>query len=241
VFEIGSSLREARLHGGIELTHVAAETHIRMGYLQALEEERFAVLPAPVYARAFLRTYAEYVGLDGERFVAEYNSRFPPVEPATEITTLELRQRRSRLSTVAVAGVAAVLLGLLGWALRPTPRRTNHHPPVAATRPRSEIRRARSAAPAPHARPNVRALLVLRAARGPCWLAVRRGDPRGLLLFTGILEPGQTRRFAAPKLWLRIGAPWNLDATLGGRPIRLPQAVVNVTMTPARMRLAAAQ
>ncbi len=62
MFEIGSSLREARLRPGLELHDAEAATRIRATYLAALEEERFHQLPADVYACAFLRTYAEFLG-----------------------------------------------------------------------------------------------------------------------------------------------------------------------------------
>ena len=83
MFEIGSSLREARMRRGLELSDVERDTRIRTRYLTALEEERFDVLPGPAYAKGFLRTYADFLGLDAQQFVDEYNTRFaPPDEPA---------------------------------------------------------------------------------------------------------------------------------------------------------------
>jgi hypothetical protein len=51
-----------------------------------------------------------------------------------------------------------------------------------------------------------------------------------------MLEPGQSRRFREQQLWMRIGAPWNLVARWGGRPLSLPQTVANVIVTAAGMR-----
>ena len=76
MFEIGNSLREARLRQGYELPRVEADTKIRAKYLRALEEERFEVLPGETYVKGFLRTYSEYLGLDGQLYVDEFNSRF---------------------------------------------------------------------------------------------------------------------------------------------------------------------
>jgi hypothetical protein len=64
MFELGSSLHEARVRRGLELAQVAAETRIRTRYLQALEDERFELLPGSVYAKGFLRAYADYLGLE---------------------------------------------------------------------------------------------------------------------------------------------------------------------------------
>jgi cytoskeleton protein RodZ len=66
LFEIGNSLREARVRRGIEFAQAELATKIRGKYLRALEEEHFEVLPAETYVKGFLRTYAEYLGLDGQ-------------------------------------------------------------------------------------------------------------------------------------------------------------------------------
>ena len=76
VFEIGNSLREARMRRGIEFAQAEQATKIRGKYLRALEEERFELLPSETYVKGFLRTYADYLGLDGQLYVDEFNSRF---------------------------------------------------------------------------------------------------------------------------------------------------------------------
>src|SRR5947208_13817004 len=76
MFEIGSSLREARLRQGLDFPELEQATKIRGKYLRALEDEQFDVLPAQTYVKGFLRNYAEYLGLDGQLYVDEYNSRY---------------------------------------------------------------------------------------------------------------------------------------------------------------------
>ena len=76
MFEIGNSLREARVRQSLEYPQVELATKIRAKYVKALEEEQFGVLPAQPYVKGFLRTYAEFLGLDGQLYVDEYNSRF---------------------------------------------------------------------------------------------------------------------------------------------------------------------
>src|ERR687895_254210 len=80
VFEIGTSLREARMRQGVDLLEAEQATKIRSKYLRALEDERFELLPAQTYVKGFLRSYAEYLGLDGQLYVDEYNSRYAPGE-----------------------------------------------------------------------------------------------------------------------------------------------------------------
>ena len=76
MFEIGNSLREARLRQSLELSDVERATKIRPKYLRALEDEQFELLPAQTYVKGFLNTYAEFLGLDGQLYVDEYNSRY---------------------------------------------------------------------------------------------------------------------------------------------------------------------
>jgi hypothetical protein len=59
VFEIGNSLREARLRQGLEFPEIEQATKIRGKYLRSLEEEQFDVLPGQTYVKGFLRSYAE--------------------------------------------------------------------------------------------------------------------------------------------------------------------------------------
>src|SRR5438445_6703277 len=76
MFEIGSSLREARLRQTLDFPEIEQSTKIRGKYLRALEDEQFDLLPAQTYVKGFLRSYAEYLGLDGQLYVDEYNSRY---------------------------------------------------------------------------------------------------------------------------------------------------------------------
>src|SRR5437899_11135013 len=73
--EIGASLREARLRAKVDITDVEATTKIRAKYLRALENEEWGLLPGPTFVRSFLRTYADYLGLDSKLLVEEYRLR----------------------------------------------------------------------------------------------------------------------------------------------------------------------
>src|SRR3954454_23924954 len=126
MFEIGTSLREARLRQGLDFPELEQAIKIRGKYLRALEDEEFEVLPAQTYVKGFLRAYAEYLGLDGQLYVDEYNSRY--VAGAEEDATLRARsraaavhqQRRRRIESRAVVltllGIAALAaLVIVAW------------------------------------------------------------------------------------------------------------------------------
>ena len=65
MFEIGNSLREARVRQQLDFPELEHSTKIRAKYLRALEDERFELLPSHTYIKGFLRSYADSLGLDG--------------------------------------------------------------------------------------------------------------------------------------------------------------------------------
>jgi cytoskeleton protein RodZ len=84
---VGTILRTARNRRKVELSEVEAATRIRLRYLRAIEDEEWDVLPGGFYTRGFIRTYAAFLGLDGERLVEDYRGSVerwqrPPAEQA---------------------------------------------------------------------------------------------------------------------------------------------------------------
>lgn len=69
---LGRILSEARISRGLTLDDVERDTRIARRYLEALERDEFDALPAPVYCRAFLRTYAQYLGIDPKEVLRLY-------------------------------------------------------------------------------------------------------------------------------------------------------------------------
>jgi flagellar biosynthesis protein FlhG len=73
----GAELRRIREARGVSLRHIASVTKIGMRYLEYLEEDRFELLPAPVYLRGFLQEYARLVNIDPRRAADAYMARVP--------------------------------------------------------------------------------------------------------------------------------------------------------------------
>ena len=73
----GADLRKMREARGMSLRHIATVTKIGIRYLEYVEEDRFAFLPAPVYLRGFLQEYARLVGIDPRRAADAYMKRLP--------------------------------------------------------------------------------------------------------------------------------------------------------------------
>src|SRR5688500_3577241 len=73
--DIGATLQEARMRARIDISEVESATKIRAKYLRAIENEEWEMLPGPTFVKSFLRTYAEYLGIDGKLLVEEYKLR----------------------------------------------------------------------------------------------------------------------------------------------------------------------
>src|SRR5688500_18454159 len=114
MFEIGSSLREARMRQGLDFEEMEERTKVRKKYLRHLEDERFDQLPGHTYTKGFLHVYADALGLDGRLYVEEYNSRYVAGDEESGGTTRAprppVRSRRRRESGTVGIALAAILL-----------------------------------------------------------------------------------------------------------------------------------
>src|SRR3954468_9399691 len=112
---IGETLRQARIDKGVSLVDAERSTHIRRRYLEALESDDFGALPALVYTRGFIRTYAEYLGLSPQGMVDQFQpARSREPAPRLRATTPGApRQRQMPARWIAVVGGAVLLLVLL--------------------------------------------------------------------------------------------------------------------------------
>jgi hypothetical protein len=220
---IGSTLRETRLRLGLSLTDAQKATKIRARYLEALEQEHFDLLPGAAYARGFLRSYAYLLGLDPDPLLDELAPLLAELEPPLPPPAPRQRLPVPVFALVIAGAVVALFAGLAVLALSGG---GGPLPPPAAPLPKAARAHATRPAPAPAPAPRRQApSLVLTAARGDCWLSVRRGSSLGALVWEGLLRRGSSLRLARLPLWVRMGAPWNLKAGLGAKPLAgLPRA-----------------
>ena len=130
---IGDTLREARMRQKIDITEIEAKTKIRAKYLRAMENEEFDLLPGSTFAKSFLRTYADALGLDAHRLVEEYRSQYEPRDEG-DLPPLSAQGRRARsgrdgryggasrrppnraAAVLALALIAIVVLVVIGLA-----------------------------------------------------------------------------------------------------------------------------
>jgi hypothetical protein len=217
VFEIGSSLREARIRQDLDFEEMEARTKVRAKYLRQLEEERFDQLPGHAYTKGFLKVYADALGLDGRLYVEEYNSRYvageelgtPRVSRAPAGRQHRRRDRRES-GTVGIALAAILLVTALVIAAW---RFGGHEDPqvegINATTPRTTASRSTQQ----------QVVLTVRAVKGPSFMEVRSAS--GKPLYTGTLEKGQFQRFTKKALTISVSKPGNVVVKVDGRRYRL--------------------
>jgi cytoskeletal protein RodZ len=111
--ELGERLREARESQGISLSQAAVETRILQRYLVALEDGDYQHLPGDVYARGFIRNYADYLGLPAEELIEFYRRERGTSEPIRVVPATSSPRIRG-LVIPSFFGVFFVVLVLIG-------------------------------------------------------------------------------------------------------------------------------
>jgi len=123
-------LSAARQHRGISHEDAAAATKLSVAYLQAMEANRFDQMPAPIYAKNFIRIYATYLGLDGRQLAEEFGHHVPmhvelppkaDTSPAYHVSMVLTQVVRHRFMFAALVIVIIALLLYLGSSLDRAP------------------------------------------------------------------------------------------------------------------------
>jgi Helix-turn-helix domain/RodZ C-terminal domain len=237
VFEIGSSLREARIRQDLDFPALEQGTKIRAKYLRALEEERFELLPAHTYVKGFLRSYADYLGLDGQLYVDEYNSRYVIGEeealvgarrPPARVPAARHRRRERR-----EAGAVLVALGAIGLVTALVIAAWRFGGPEQSRVPglQESGGQGTNASTAKPASTGTSRITVW-ARNGDTRLQVMRNSLSGKVVYSGTLERGQTQRFSGARLAISIGRPQNVRVAVNGQREQLTRRWGTYLVTP---------
>lgn len=249
--EIGTILREARHRRNLDIAQCEKATRIRARYLQALEEGHLDLIPAPVYVRSFLRTYAEFLEVDAERLLEDYAHSQRPAHEIRAVAQHRVKQLPKKrhqphmpggqLAWLAIGGIAAVALLVWVGAGQNSPT-SAPLPPIEAPAPAPAPSPREPTPPPPAAAPRSGVILSL-AGRGESgsYVEVRRGSAGGESVWVGTLDPGQSRRFRdANTLWMRVGWTEGLGARVNGRAVTLSGGTADFIVTRQGVRTAAA-
>mgnify|MGYP001045176689 CR=1 FL=1 len=122
--EIGAMLRKRREEVGQELADISAVTHIKPMFLKAIEEGRRKDLPGTAYMIGYIRTYADYLGFDGNRLITDYHAELagqrrwidkraePVEEPPAALSQMQANP------VIVLGGIVVMALAAYGvWSI----------------------------------------------------------------------------------------------------------------------------
>jgi cytoskeletal protein RodZ len=236
VFEIGNTLREARVRRNLTLQQVEEDIKIRVKYVQAMENEDWDVMPGVTYVKGFLRTYATYLGLDPEVIIGEFRSRamtpsaehHEPFGGSSVIGKPHGHRGRNTIVIVAVVCLIALAaiyaLGMMngdgGEEPTTSPSALGIDSPSPSASASPEPQASGTAVPAWQ-----KNLIKLEAVDGDCWMEVRRNNSTGVVLFSGTLQKGDKKKFKGKDIWMSLGAPANVTLEAAGKKARIKSDV----------------
>jgi cytoskeleton protein RodZ len=214
---VGEFLRRERELRHISLDDVAERTKISRRYLEAIEEGQYDRLPGETFVRGFIRSYAQFVGLDPEDTLLLYNharvvQEVPPLRTERTSPTRHSWNERSLvwLLLVGIVVVGAVLLGVVGFLEGPNLLQFKASPPVEVG----------------NAPMRIVPLILTAIADADTWLRVTIDDQE---VQDMLLRAGQSARWMGQERFiLSIGNARATRLQLNGRELPIPQTAQSI-------------
>lgn len=240
---VGAYLRELRERRGVSLEEIARSTRVLRRYLDALEADDVAALPAPVFAKGFIRSYCQALGVAPDEALALYGGRSaasgegagPEVVAGMRLEESGRRESRGRGAVLAsfamLAALGLALFAVTSWLKPPREHRAaapagepRAIPGPAAQAPKAGPARPEAAAPAPTASEGPVTLasvtspyrLVARTSE-LTWMRVRTEDGR---TSQENIPAGETREWVSDRPFvLTVGNAGGVALELNGRRV----------------------
>ena len=229
----GDALRAERLRRGLRLEDVSTKTKIGLHLLQAIEDNRFDLLPGGLFTRSFLRQYANALSINEESILASFDRQFnevslplPPPLPKSGRPTMRLLPTCGWFAITVVLGGAAYGLWQNARAGLQDPNASAQH--HAHQTPSDDVSAIVSSRQQPRQEPPpieqptpvpvpASAVHVVFTASEPVWLSVQSD---GHEVFTGTIEGNQSKNLdASAKMVALIGNAAGLNISLNGKAI----------------------
>jgi cytoskeleton protein RodZ len=229
----------------IDIAEVETATKIRAKYLRALENDEFGLLPGSTFVKTFLRTYAEYLGLDATLLVEEYRVHYEPrgeAEPMQHFAPRRQRPpRRSRYASSppgpgTAIGVLVLAILVIFAVLGITGGSNKSSKGTQSAKTTAKPKKKQQPKPAPPPQPQRVVVRVVPLA-GPTYVCVDRGAG-GKKVFEGIIP--SARKFRGRRIRITIGhTPVKL--TRDGKRVTIPPTTgaVYYELTPKRAKVLA--
>jgi len=252
--EFGNTFKTRREAKGLSLEQIATETRINTRFLQAIEQDDFQVLPGGIFSRGFVRAYAEVLGMDQEKAVADFervSNYHEPVLEGLRVSTPQPSKRNLILYPIA-AGVLVLVIVIFYLVTRDRHVTVNPDPPkpsvaapdtTATSTPVAAppvVEPPPPPAPPPHETTQPKAPLTIAVeVREPTWVKITTD---GTSKIAGeILPPGTMRSYTAQNsIYIAVGNASGLSLRINDQPLRRPLGrngqVRAITITPANLK-----
>ncbi len=225
MFEIGNTLREARVRRNLTLQQVEEDTKIRVKYVQAMENEDWDVLPGHTYVKGFLRSYSSYLGLDADLVMDEFRSRGPVTEEVFEdpfggaSVIGKPHSHRARNTILFVAVICLLVLGII-YVLgmnSGTSEEPKTKPGALGITSESPTPTKTPGSGDGTVKPGLKNVLTVEVTGTECWVEVRRDGPDGVKLYSGTMENGHRKSWKGAVLWFTLGTPSAVEVLVQGK------------------------
>ncbi len=220
---VGARLREAREKRGVSLRQIAVSTRISVMSLEALERSDLSRLPGGIFTRAFIRAYAQEVGLDPDRTIQDFIAELPPdvatatVHSAAVEDGEKLESDRKAVATVLRLALISlpliVLVVYYGSHRAPPPEPPSSETGSGSVEP---VPTAPAPAAAPSDTPQTSGISMELAPTRACWVSVTAD---GRQVFARLMNGGDKQAVTAEKqVAISVGDAGAFAYTLNGRP-----------------------
>lgn len=212
---LGDILRQEREKQNLTIKDIENGTSIRTLYISAIEEHNYDVLPGEVYLKGFIKTYANYLNLDGTEIVKLYhqekNNAIPIAEPEVSIeksvessvetkkveAPLERKRPPIRASATKIAMFAAVMIVVVGlgyWGFGLTSEEKDPLPATVTAKNTEPAPPPKQVAPAVlEAKKQTKAVEITAKYTGNCWTQINVDNK---IVYEGIPKNGETLSWA---------------------------------------------
>ena len=218
---IGETLKQARQKKGLDIEEVCLETKISPRILEALEENRVKELIGFVYAKNFLKKYANFLGLNGEEIVREYaQGREPETDEARSLNVVMEKPKPAKMNIVKNILIASLILILIGLIIYGFAHLIKRFSGRSASKPGAVLLKpgpASSAFPVP----KDEKLKLTITTTDKVWIQIKAD---GYVISQNILDKDSKETWQANKnfeLW--IGKPDAVKLELNGKTLNLPK------------------
>lgn len=237
--DVGKALRDARAARGLTHERIEEDTRIPVRYLRALEGDApLDAFPAPFYARAFLREYVKYLGLDEHACLEAFDSLHPRSDAADPAMVVGPAVRRPRARRRTAAGLVVLsILVLVAIAARGLIDRGAGAPLHAVPPPpATQTTTPPPTSPPPTVPPPATHVVVrVDAVTGPCWV---QSSVAGIVKQAETLAVGQSVTLKAEhQLEVILGNAPGVQITVNGKAYRPPASPTGTTVAQLQFTL----